>query len=60
MRSRSRCARGEFAGIIRPSGRGKSTLFNIIGWLVDDFDGQVRVNGAVVKGSHREIGMVFR
>jgi NitT/TauT family transport system ATP-binding protein len=51
---------GEFVGVIGPSGCGKSTLFNIIGGLVEDYDGTVRVNGAAVKGSHREIGMVFQ
>ena len=51
---------GEFVAVIGPSGCGKSTLFNIIGGLLDDYEGQVRVNGKAVSGSHREIGMVFQ
>ena len=51
---------GEFVAVIGPSGCGKSTLFNVIGGLVESYDGEVRVNGAVVVGSHREIGMVFQ
>ncbi len=51
---------GEFVAVIGPSGCGKSTLFNIIGGLLTGYDGEVRVNGAAVAGSHREIGMVFQ
>ncbi len=51
---------GEFVGVIGPSGCGKSTLFNIIGGLIGGYDGRVLVNGEAVRGSHREIGMVFQ
>ena len=51
---------GEFVAVIGPSGCGKSTLFNVIGGLIENYDGEVRVNGEVVVGSHREIGMVFQ
>src|ERR1700689_4441297 len=51
---------GEFVAVIGPSGCGKSTLFGIIGGLIGDYDGSIRVNGATVGGSHREIGMVFQ
>ena len=51
---------GEFVAVIGPSGCGKSTLFSIIGGLLGDYDGTIRVNGATVGGSHREIGMVFQ
>src|SRR3984885_1057152 len=51
---------GEFVAVIGPSGCGKSTLFNIIGGLLEDYDGEIRVNGRAVEGSHREIGMVFQ
>jgi NitT/TauT family transport system ATP-binding protein len=51
---------GEFVAVIGPSGCGKSTLFNIIGGLIESYEGEVRVNGAAVAGSHREIGMVFQ
>jgi NitT/TauT family transport system ATP-binding protein len=51
---------GEFVAVIGPSGCGKSTLFNIIGGLLGEYDGTIRVNGKTVGGSHREIGMVFQ
>jgi NitT/TauT family transport system ATP-binding protein len=51
---------GEFISIIGPSGCGKSTLFNIVGGLTDGYEGRVLVDGAVVKGSHGSIGMVFQ
>ena len=51
---------GEFVAVIGPSGCGKSTLFSIIGGLLGDYDGTVRVNGQAVDGSHRQIGMVFQ
>jgi NitT/TauT family transport system ATP-binding protein len=53
-------AEGEFVSIIGPSGCGKSTVFNIIGGLVGDYEGQVRVAGDVVAGTHPAIGMVFQ
>ena len=52
--------RGEFVSLIGPSGCGKSTLFNIVGGLIDDYDGEVTVDGQVVNGPHRSIGMVFQ
>ena len=51
---------GEFVAVIGPSGCGKSTLFNIIGGLVDSYDGRILLNGEVMHGSHRTIGMVFQ
>jgi len=51
---------GEFISIIGPSGCGKSTLMNIVGGLIDDYDGQVQVDGVPVRGCHKEIGMVFQ
>jgi NitT/TauT family transport system ATP-binding protein len=51
---------GEFVAVIGPSGCGKSTLFNIIGGLESPDRGQVRVAGQPIKGSHRDIGMVFQ
>jgi NitT/TauT family transport system ATP-binding protein len=53
-------APGEFVSLIGPSGCGKSTLFNIIGGLVGDYEGQVRVAGAGITGTHAGIGMVFQ
>jgi NitT/TauT family transport system ATP-binding protein len=53
-------ADGEFVSIIGPSGCGKTTLFAIIGGLVDGYAGEVRVDGCSVKGTHRDLGMVFQ
>jgi NitT/TauT family transport system ATP-binding protein len=53
-------AAGEFVSIIGPSGCGKSTVFNIIGGLIGDYAGEVRVAGDVVTGTHESIGMVFQ
>jgi NitT/TauT family transport system ATP-binding protein len=52
--------KGEFVAVIGPSGCGKSTLFNIIGGLETADGGRVLVDGTPVKGSHRDIGMVFQ
>lgn len=51
---------GEFLSIIGPSGCGKSTLMNIVGGLIEDYEGRVEVDGVAVRGCHKEIGMVFQ
>lgn len=51
---------GEFIAIIGPSGCGKSTLMNIVGGLIEDYDGRVEVDGVSMRGCHKEIGMVFQ
>jgi NitT/TauT family transport system ATP-binding protein len=51
---------GEFVAVIGPSGCGKSTLFNVIGGLVDSYEGRILLNGEVIRGSDRTIGMVFQ
>ncbi len=51
---------GEFVTLIGPSGCGKSTLFNIIGGLDSADTGSVEVAGAPVRGTHKDIGMVFQ
>ena len=53
-------AAGEFVSIIGPSGCGKSTVFNIIGGLLGDYGGEVRVDGDLISGTHESIGMVFQ
>jgi NitT/TauT family transport system ATP-binding protein len=53
-------APGEFLGVIGPSGCCKTTLFNIIGGLLDGYDGSVRVAGERVTGPHASIGMIFQ
>ena len=51
---------GEFFAVIGPSGCGKSTLFNIIGGLLTDYEGSVKVAGEQIRGPHPSIGMVFQ
>ena len=51
---------GEFLSVIGPSGCGKSTLFNIIGGLLSQHEGSVRVAGETITGPHKSIGMVFQ
>lgn len=51
---------GEFIAVIGPSGCGKSTLMNAVGGLLEDYEGQVEVDGTAVRGCHKEIGMVFQ
>ena len=51
---------GEIISVIGPSGCGKSTLFNIIGGLLTDYEGEVRIDGERVSGCHADIGMVFQ
>jgi NitT/TauT family transport system ATP-binding protein len=53
-------APGEFVGVIGPSGCGKTTLINIIGGLLDGYQGTVRVAGEVIRGPHASIGMIFQ
>src|SRR5919201_2527848 len=53
-------APGEFLGVIGPSECGKSTLFNVIGGLIDGYDGRVTVAGETISGPHPSIGMVFQ
>src|SRR5499427_1520412 len=53
-------APGEFVGVIGPSGCGKTTLINIIGGLLDGYEGAVRVAGEIVRGPHPSIGMIFQ
>ena len=51
---------GEIISVIGPSGCGKSTLFNIIGGLLTEYEGEVRIDGKRVSGCHSDIGMVFQ
>lgn len=51
---------GEFFSIIGPSGCGKSTLLRIIGGLVAEYDGEVRVRSERLEGPHPWIAMVFQ
>jgi NitT/TauT family transport system ATP-binding protein len=51
---------GEFLSIIGPSGCGKSTVFNVIGGLLSQHAGTVKVAGETIDGPHKSIGMVFQ
>jgi NitT/TauT family transport system ATP-binding protein len=51
---------GEFLSIIGPSGCGKSTVFNVIGGLLGQHEGTVKVAGERIDGPHKSIGMVFQ
>ncbi len=51
---------GEFVACIGPSGCGKSTLFNIIGGLLDEYEGDVRIDHERIAGPHPKVGMVFQ
>jgi NitT/TauT family transport system ATP-binding protein len=51
---------GEFVSVIGPSGCGKTTLFNIIGGLLKDFTGDVRVGESSVRSTRGSVGMVFQ
>ena len=51
---------GDFMSIIGPSGCGKSTLINIVGGLIDSYEGELLIYGKRVNGTHESIGMVFQ
>ena len=55
-----RVREGEFVSIIGPSGCGKSTLFNAIGGMIDGYEGEIRVDGERISGTHKDIGIVFQ
>ncbi|OLT11167.1 ABC transporter ATP-binding protein [Actinomadura sp. CNU-125] len=53
-------APGEFVALLGPSGCGKSTLLNLIGGLLPQTSGVVRVGGGDVVGVPDEVGMMFQ
>ncbi|MBN2853665.1 MAG: ABC transporter ATP-binding protein [Clostridia bacterium] len=42
------CEKNEFVSIIGPSGCGKSTLFKIIAGIINDYEGQIEVQGSII------------
>src|SRR4051812_45656237 len=53
-------APAEVVAVIGPSGCGKTTLVNIVGGLLDDFGGEVLVDGVDIRSKRGSIGMVFQ
>ncbi|MGH3757521.1 ABC transporter ATP-binding protein [Actinophytocola sp.] len=51
---------GRFVSIVGPSGCGKSTLLNIVAGLVKPSTGTASVDGELVRGPRRSIGVVFQ
>jgi NitT/TauT family transport system ATP-binding protein len=51
---------GEFVCILGPSGCGKTTLLRIIAGLETPTSGTIRVDGEVLHGPSRRIGMIFQ
>jgi NitT/TauT family transport system ATP-binding protein len=50
----------EFVSILGPSGCGKSTLLMTIAGLVKQTEGEIFINGELLTGPRREVGVVFQ
>jgi ABC-type Fe3+/spermidine/putrescine transport system ATPase subunit len=54
---------GEMFFLLGPSGCGKSTLLRTVAGFIEDFDGDIRIDGHSLKGvppHKRDFGMVFQ
>ncbi|OSP54795.1 ABC transporter ATP-binding protein [Pseudoruegeria sp. SK021] len=51
---------GSFNAIVGTSGCGKSTLLKMMAGLFDPSDGQMTLDGDIIKGTNRRRGMVFQ
>ncbi len=51
---------GSFTSIVGTSGCGKSTLLKMMAGLFDPSDGEMTLDGQVIKGTDRKRGMVFQ
>ena len=51
---------GEFVTVVGPSGCGKSTLMRMIAGLIAPSRGEIRLGGDIVRGTRRDIGIVFQ
>jgi ABC-type nitrate/sulfonate/bicarbonate transport system ATPase subunit len=53
-------APGEFLSVVGVSGCGKSTLLRLIIGLDQDYEGEIRVGGELIRGTSLERGIVFQ
>lgn len=53
-------APSEILALVGPSGCGKSTLLRLVAGLDTRFSGEIRVDGALVCGPDRRVGLVFQ
>lgn len=51
---------GEFVSLLGPSGCGKSTFLRLAAGLITPTSGRVLLDGALVTGPRREVGVVFQ
>src|SRR5262245_40726201 len=51
---------GEFVSLVGPSGCGKSTLMLMMAGLLDCTSGTIEVEGRVVRGPQRHVGVMFQ
>jgi len=52
--------KGSFVSVVGPSGCGKSTLLRILAGLLDYSQGSVRLDGQAIRGTRRDVGVVFQ
>ena len=51
---------GEFVAVVGPSGCGKSTMLRVVSGLIPPGSGEVWIGGSRVRGTRRDIGIVFQ
>lgn len=51
---------GEFVSLVGPSGCGKSTLLRLVAGLLQPDQGEILIDGQVVRGPNRRLGFVFQ
>lgn len=50
----------EIIGILGTSGCGKSTLLRILSGLDTEYNGTIKINGEVTRGTHKKVGFIFQ
>ncbi len=53
-------ARGGFITVLGPSGCGKSTLLSLVAGLDEPTSGEIRIDGAILRGPNTSAGVVFQ